>query len=103
MTATRRLLSTAALLLALPLAALAQSDSGANPPPDHDGKHRRGPPPEAIAACNGKAVGTTASFVDREGGTITGVCTQMGDVVAIPPPKRAHGDHDRDGAPPQQQ
>ena len=103
MTATRRLLPTAALLLALPLAALAQSDSAASSPPDHGGKHHRGPPPEAIAACLGKAVGTTASFVDREGGTITGVCTQMGDVVAIPPPRRAHGDHDRDGAPPQHQ
>ena len=103
MTATRRLLPTAALLLALPLAALALSDSAASSPPDHGGKHHRGPPPEAIAACNGKAVGTTASFVDREGGTITGVCTQMGDVVAIPPPRRAHGDHDRDGAPPQHQ
>ena len=101
MTSTHRLLSTIALLLALPLAALAQSDSGTNPP--SDGKHHRGPPPEAIAACKGKVVGTTASFVDREGGTITGVCTQMGDVVAVPPPKRPHGEHDHDGAPPQQQ
>jgi len=100
MNAARRTLSATALLLALPLAALAQSDSGANPPPDHAGKHHRGPPPEAIAACNGKAVGTTASFVDREGGTITGVCTQMGDVVAVPRPKRENG---RDGPPPQQQ
>ena len=103
MNTTRRLLSATALLLALPLAALAQSDSGANPPPDHGGKHRRGPPPEAIAACNGKAVGTTASFVDREGGTITGVCTQMGDVVAVPRPRRPHGDPDHNGATPQQQ
>ncbi len=102
MNTTRLTLSAAALLLALPLAALAQSDSSASPPPDHVGKHRRGPPPEAIAACNGKAVGATASFTDREGGTIAGVCTQMGDVVAVPRPKRPHGDHDRDGAPPQQ-
>ena len=101
MTATRRLLSAATLLLALPLAALAQSDSNANPPPDHGGKHRRGPPPEAIAACNGKAVGTTASFIDREGGTISGACTQIGDVVAVPRPRRPHGGHD--GAPPPQQ
>ena len=101
MNAARRTLSATVLLLALPLAALAQSDSDANPPPDHGGKHHPGPPPEAIAACKGKAVGATASFTDREGGTITGVCTQMGDVVAVPPPKRAHGDHD--GPPPQQQ
>ncbi len=103
MNASRRFLSATALLLALPLAALAQSDSGGDAPPDQGGKHHHGPPPEAIAACKGKAVGTTASFVDREGGTITGVCTQMGDVVAIPRPKRPHGEHDHDGPPPQQQ
>ena len=102
MNAIRRNLSaTAVMLLALPLAALAQSDSG-NPPPGQ-GRHHRGPPPEAIAACKGKAVGTTASFVDREGGTITGVCTQMGDVVAVPRPKRPHGEGDHDGPSPQQQ
>jgi hypothetical protein len=94
MTITRRPL--AALLLALPLAALAQADAGNGPPPDQDG-HHRGPPPEAIAACKGKAVGTQASFTDRAGRTISGPCTQMGDVVAIPPPKRPNG---QDGAPP---
>ena len=98
MNAIRRNLSaTAVMLLALPLAALAQSDSG-NPPPDQGGKHH-GPPPEAIAACKGKAIGTQASFTDRAGRTISGACTQMGDVVAVPPP--AHGDHD--GPPPRQQ
>ena len=94
MTITRRPL--AALLLALPLAALAQADAGNGPPPDQDG-HHRGPPPEAIAACKGKAVGTQASFTDRAGHTISGPCTQMRDVVAIPPPKRPNG---QDGAPP---
>ncbi len=85
MKTTRCLLATVALMLAAPLAALAQPD-GNGPPPEHGG-HHRGPPPEAIAACQGKAVGTQASFTDREGRTVTGACVQMGDVVAIAPPR----------------
>ena len=96
MTTTRHALLAAAttLILALPAATFAQSDWAPpdGPPPHHDRPH--GPPPEAIAACKGKATGTVASFTDREGGTISGPCTQMGDVVAVPPPKRPHGDHD---------
>jgi len=94
MTIPRRPL--AALLLALPLAALAQADAGNGPPPDQGG-HHHGPPPEAIAACKGKAVGTQASFTDRGGRTVSGPCTQMGDVVAVPPPKHPGG---QDGGPP---
>lgn len=96
------LAAVAALFLAAPFAAFAQSDDG--PPPDgppHDGPrhdHPHGPPPEAIAACKGKAVGTVASFTDRGGRTVSGPCTQMGDVVAVPPPK--HADGDKDGPPP---
>ena len=88
----------ATLLLAAPLAALAQASAPEGPPPGQDG-HHRGPPPEAVAACKGKAVGTQASFTDRSGRTVSGACTQMGDVVAVPPPAHAHGDHD--GPPPQ--
>jgi hypothetical protein len=88
MTIARRPL--AALLLALPLAALAQSDPGNGPPPDHGGRPH-GPPPEAVAACKGKAVGTQASFTDRAGHTVSGPCTQMGDVVAVPPPRHPGG------------
>ena len=100
---TRHLLATAALLLAAPFAVLAQSGTDGGAPPDHGGKRPHGPPPEAIAACNGKAVGTQASFTGRGGGTITGTCTQMGDVVAVAPPHRAHGEHgDHDGPPPQE-
>ena len=89
----RHLLATAALLLATPLAALAQAGGPPDGPPPGDGEHHhRGPPPEAIAACKGKAVGTQASFTDREGRTVSGACTQMGDVVAVPPPARPHGD-----------
>jgi len=44
-----------ALFLAAPLASFAQSDANGGPPP---GGAPHGPPPEAIAACNGKAIGT---------------------------------------------
>jgi hypothetical protein len=93
---TRHFLATAALLAAVPFAALAQSNADGGPPPNGGGKHH-GPPPEAIAACKGKAVGTQASFTDRDGRTVSGACAQMGDVVAVPPPPRTHGD--RDGPP----
>ena len=95
---TRSLLATTALLLSAPFAALAQSDAASAP--DQHGQHHHGPPPEAIAACKGKAVGTQASFTDRAGRTISGACTQMGDVVAVPPPRHTNGD--RDGPPPQE-
>jgi hypothetical protein len=99
MTPTRHLLAAAALFLAAPLAALAQSDANGGPP-DHGGQRPHGPPPEAIAACQGKAVGTQASFTIRGGRTISGVCTQIGDVVAVPPPAHRHG---AGGSPPSQQ
>jgi len=74
-----------AALAALPLAVSAQQA----PPPD--GGHPPGPPPEAVAACAGKAVGTTASFTTPDGRTLSGACTQMGDVVAAAPPHRRRG------------
>jgi hypothetical protein len=81
---TRLYRTALAALSSLPLAALAQPAVGT--PPAGGAPH--GPPPEAIAACQGKAVGTTASFTDRGGRTVSGPCTQMGDVVAVPPPRR---------------
>jgi hypothetical protein len=99
MISTRCLLASATLILAMPLAARAQSPSDAPPPSDQGGRHP-GPPPEAIAACKGKAVGTQASFVDRGGRSVSGACTQMGDVLAVPPPRRSPGEH---GGPPAQQ
>ena len=71
--------AAATLLLALPLASLAadQAPSQGGKPP--------APPPEAIAACNGKAEGATASFTGRGGETITGTCQKIGDVLALRP------------------
>ena len=91
MISIRLLLATAALAMAPPLAALAQGGDDGGPPPDASGHGRRGPPPEAIAACTGKAIGTQASFTDRRGRSVSGACTQMGDVVAVPPPHGGHG------------
>jgi hypothetical protein len=97
----RPLFATAALLLAMPLAALAQAGGPPDGPPPGEGEpHHRGPPPEAIAACKAKAVGAQASFTDRAGHTVSGACTQMGDVVAVPPPAHPHGD--RNGGAPSQ-
>jgi len=78
----RRLLAIAVLLLAPPLAALAQSAAPGGPPSGEAGHGPHGPPPEAVAACQGKAVGAQASFTDRAGRTVSGACMRMGDVVA---------------------
>jgi hypothetical protein len=59
--------------------------------PARHGGHPPAPPPEAIAACNGQAVGASVSFKGRRGQTITGTCQQAGDVLAARP----------DGWPPQ--
>ena len=71
--------AAATLLLALPLAGTAadQAPSQGGKPP--------APPPEAIAACNGKAEGATASFAGRNGETISGTCQKIGDVLALRP------------------
>ena len=90
----RRLLAIAVLLLAPPLAALAQSAAPGGPPSGEAGHGPHGPPPEAVAACQGKAVGAQASFTDRAGHTVSGACTRMGDVVAVPPPQGGRGPRD---------
>jgi hypothetical protein len=45
------------------------------------GEHRRGPPPEAVDACKGKAAGAVCNFTDREGEKLTGTCF-------APPPRQ---------------
>ena len=88
-----KLLRLAALgaLFSMPLAVLAQPPANGaegGPPP---GGAPHGPPPEAVAACKGKAVGTSASFTDRRGRTVSGACTKLGDVIAVPPPAHPGG------------
>jgi hypothetical protein len=80
----------------LSLAACAQD----RPPSQGDRPH--GPPPEAIAACKGKAVGDTVSFTGRRGETLKGTCEKAGDVLAARPQGGPpHGPRDGNGAPPQ--
>jgi len=47
------------------------------------GRPRMGPPPEAIAACSGKASGAACSFTGRQGEALTGTC--------FAPPPRSSG------------
>ncbi len=54
------------LLLALP-AAYAQDGKPA-------GREHRGPPPEAVEACSGKAEGDACSFTGRRDDSIEGTC-----------------------------
>jgi hypothetical protein len=75
-------------MLCAALAACAAGASAQNgPPPDGpppDGKPP-GPPPEAIAACKGKAEGAKVEFKGRRGETVKGSCKKMRDVVAAVP------------------
>ncbi|SDZ82980.1 hypothetical protein SAMN05660420_00515 [Desulfuromusa kysingii] len=50
------------------------------------GKGRpQGPPPEAIAACEGKSVGDSVTFTGREGESIKSTCQEVdGQIVAVP-------------------
>lgn len=49
------------------------------------GGRQHGPPPEAIAACEEKAVGETVEFTGRQGETLTATCQEIeGQLVAVP-------------------
>jgi len=47
----------------------------------------RGPPPEAVAACQGKSEGASVSLTLRGGETVTATCRKMGDTLAAWPDK----------------
>lgn len=64
----------ATLFGALALAVQAQPQGGGA------GEPRKGPPPEAVEACSGKAAGAACSFMGREGRQVSGTCFS-------PPPK----------------
>ncbi len=55
------------------------------------GKGRpQGPPPEAIAACEGKSSGDSVEFTGRRGDSIEATCQEVeGQLAAVPnnPPK----------------
>lgn len=48
---------------------------------------RRGPPPEAIAACSGQGDGSTCRFTSPRGDTIRGTCRTPGGALACVPPR----------------
>lgn len=56
-------------IVCLPMFAIAQ-------PGDGEGRRqgRRGPPPEALAACQGASAGDACSFEGRRGEDVTGTC-----------------------------
>jgi hypothetical protein len=85
----KRFISQAAFLTTiactlLTASAWAQTQGGASQDQggQGSGEHRHGPPPEAIAACQGKASGATCSFVGRQGEQLTGTCF-------TPPPRQS--------------
>ncbi|TAK73609.1 MAG: hypothetical protein EPO12_22015 [Aquabacterium sp.] len=56
------------------------ADSGASAPSGQPPA-----PPEAVAACQGQAAGTTVSFTGRRGDTLTGTCETLNGVLAARP------------------
>lgn len=66
------------------LLALAAHLAQAQPSSSEDGQRppRGGPPPEAVAACKGKASGASCSFSGRQNETVSGTC----DSPSGPPP-----------------
>ena len=62
---------------------LAYADN--SPPSAPPGGHPSGPPPEAIAACSGKAAGDEVTFTLRDGHQLTGKCELENDVLAARP------------------
>lgn len=78
MSVTRSSLARLALLAlgATTFAAWAQPERGGTPP---------APPPEAYAACKGKAEGASVTLTMPDGKTLTGTCRTMnGTLVAMP-------------------
>ena len=68
------LLSSAALLLAL---IVISQPSNARDSEQENGK-RRGPPPAAFTACEGKNPGEKSQFESQHGRTLTGTCEEFG-------------------------
>ncbi len=76
----KQLLSTAVLLLTLAmlLPATGYSFGGGQ-------GRQQGPPPEAIAACEGKSVGDSVEFTGRRGETLEATCQEQdGQLAAVP-------------------
>jgi hypothetical protein len=79
-----------ALATGLLWAACAAHAADTPPAPPADGQPPS-PPPEAIAACQGKSAGDQVSFTGRRGETLQGVCELRNGVLAARPSRRPDG------------
>jgi hypothetical protein len=61
-------------------------------------RRRKGPPPEAYTACEGKCAGDTAEFESPHGDTVTGTCVEDGNRLVLRPdnPPEGKGPDKRD-------
>lgn len=75
-------MTTIRIHAALLLASLATGVS-AQPAGQGGSERPHGPPPEAVAACSGKASTAVCNFTDREGRQLTGTC--------FAPPRKGEG------------
>lgn len=76
-----RIVKLSALAAVITLMAMVSINASAS----NDSNKRPGPPPEAFAACKGKAVGDTVTFSGRDGEQIEAVCKEIqGKLVAAP-------------------
>lgn len=75
-------MNKAAPILSLMAALLLSSPSGYANNNEQAKGERRGPPPEAFTACEGKASGDTAQLETRNGKTLAGVCEELGGMNA---------------------
>jgi len=66
-------------ILVLLLAGLATTASAQTGP----GGGRRGPPPQAIQACEGKSANDSCSFTGRNDETLTGICSAPPGVAVL--------------------
>ncbi len=81
------------LLSALTLA-LASQYALAN----EDSAGRKGPPPEAISACEDKSAGDSAEFTGRDGESITGTCKEMHGTLILQPDNMPNKKEGRKGS-----
>jgi two-component system, OmpR family, heavy metal sensor histidine kinase CusS len=71
---------------------------------DDSRRDRRGPPPEAYKACEGKSAGSVSQFIDPRGETLKGTCEQENGRLVLRPDRsrsqRRESAQDRPGAHP---
>ncbi len=73
-TITQLTLISSAIILAALLVTSQPSQANEN----QQSSKRRGPPPEAFTACEGKTAGAAAQFDNQRGKTLTGTCEVVG-------------------------